>query len=137
VRIIYAPGCYDLLHRGHRNFLRRSKALGDYLIAAVVTDDGAEAYKRRPVQDQGTRLGNVADLRYVDLAVYQPGTDPTPTLVMLDALGLKPDILTHGDDWDRLKQGHEALLQLGIGFVLVPYTHGVSTTETISRMTAG
>lgn len=135
MRIVYSPGVYDILHRGHRNFLRQSKALGDYLIAAVVTDDGAEAYKRRPIQDQETRRGNVADLRYVDLAVFQPGTDPTPTLVMLDALGLKPDILTHGDDWHRLKQGHETLSQLGIGFVVVPYTHGVSTTETIARMT--
>lgn len=136
MRIVYAPGCFDCLHLGHRNFLRRSKALGDYLIAGVVTDEGAEAYKRRPVQDEQTRLGNVRDLRYVDLAVYQPGTDPTPTLHMLEALGMKPNILTHGDDWDRLLKGQETLERMGIEFRLVPYTHGVSTTETIARMSA-
>lgn len=135
MRVIYAPGCWDCLHEGHRNLLRRSKALGDYLIAAVVTDEGVEAYKgRRPVQHEETRRGNVADLDYVDLAVFQPGTDPTKTLVTLHALGVKPEVLTHGDDWDRLKEGHEALQVLGIEFRLLPYTHGVSTTETFERI---
>ena len=136
MRIVYAPGCYDLLHEGHRNFLRRSKALGDFLIAGIVTDDGAAAYKRRPVQPEQTRLGNVRDLRYVDLAVLQPGTDPTPVLRSLVRLGIKPDLLTHGDDWQRLREGHETLEELGIGWALVPYTHGVSTTDTIQVMEA-
>jgi cytidyltransferase-like protein len=136
MRVIYAPGCWDCLHEGHRNLLRRSKALGDFLIVGVVSDVGAAAYKRRPVQSQETRRGNVADLSYVDIAVFQPGTDPTPTLEMLFELGLRPDVLTHGSDWTELRAGNETLGRLGIEYVTIPYTLGVSTTETIERMRA-
>lgn len=130
----YLPGCFDILHIGHRNILRRARESCDMLIVGVLTDDGAAAYKRRPIQSETTRLGNVRDLRYVDLAVLQPSTDPTSTLYRLVALGLKPDALFHGDDWQRLKQGQESLERLGIEFVLLPYTHGVSTTTEIERL---
>lgn len=136
MKLIYCPGVFDLMHEEHRNTLRRSKELGDFLIAGILTDDGAAAYKRRPVQDQETRRGNVADLSYVDLTVFQHGTDPTPTLLMLDALGLRPAALTHGADWARLKVGHETLERLGIEWVLLPYRPGVSTSETIQRIAA-
>lgn len=136
MRIVYAPGVFDLLHSGHRNFLRRSRELGDFLIAAVLTDEGAEAYKRRPVQPLEERRGNVADLPYVDLAIVQGGTNPTLELSYLTQMGLKPEILTHGDDWPELRSGMETLNKLRIEYVTVPYTHGVSTTETIARLPA-
>lgn len=137
MKIVYAPGVFDLLHEGHRNLLRRSRELGDYLIAGVVTDEGTLAYKgRKPVQDERTRLGNVLDLGYVDMAVLQSGTDPTRTLITLDALGLKPDVLTHGDDWKELREGMHTLEQLGIEYVSLPYTHGISTTAQRERMLA-
>lgn len=128
--IVYAPGCFDLLHSGHRNLLRRAKELADggMLIAGVVSDDGAAMYKRRPVQNERERLGNVADLKYVDRAVIQDTTDPTPNLEILDAGGMRPKYLVHGDDWSRLLEGNETLERLGIRLVLLPYTKGISTT---------
>ena len=128
--IVYVPGCFDLLHSGHRNLLRRSKELADggMVIAGVVSDDGAALYKRRPIQSQQERLGNVADLKYVDRAVIQETTDPTPVLEMLDAGGMCPKYLVHGDDWARLLAGNETLERLGIRLVLLPYTQGLSTT---------
>lgn len=130
----YLPGCFDLYHEGHRAILQRAKALSGMLIVGVLTDDGAAAYKRRPIQSELTRLGNVRDLRYVDWAVLQPGTNPTSTLQRLAALGYKPDVLFHGDDWTELREGHADLARLGIAFQLLPYTHGVSTTATIERL---
>lgn len=128
--IVYAPGCFDILHSGHRNLLRRSKELSDggMLIVGVVSDDGAALYKRRPVQSQDERLGNVADLRYVDRAIIQEATDPTPVLEMLDAEGLRPKYLTHGSDWSKLLAGNETLDRLGIRLVILPYTPGISTS---------
>jgi bifunctional ADP-heptose synthase (sugar kinase/adenylyltransferase) len=57
------------------------------------------------------------------MAVLQPTTDPTPVLERL-----RPDVMTHGDDWERLREGQETLERLGIEWQLVPYTPGISTT---------
>jgi hypothetical protein len=65
----------------------------------------------------------------VDLAVVQPGTDPTPALVRLDSVGACPAVMTHGDDWEVLREGQETLEALGIEWKLIPYTDGISSTE--------
>lgn len=129
-RVIFVPGVFDLLHRGHLNILRASRALGDVLVVGVVSDDGAAAYKRRPVQDEQSRLEIVKALRMVDAAYIQPTTDPTP---LLESIRPRPSILVHGSDWDRLREGHATLARLGIRFVRLPYTEGISTGHLIDR----
>lgn len=129
MRIVYTAGIFDLLHEGHINALKASRAHGDRLVVGVVSDEGAMAYKRQPIQDERTRLLVVQSLYFVDLAVIQPTTDPTPVLEVI-----RPQVMTHGDDWQRLIKGQSTLERLGIEWVLVPYTHGVSTTQTIRRM---
>jgi rfaE bifunctional protein nucleotidyltransferase chain/domain len=129
VRVIYCPGVFDLLHQGHLNMLTGSKALGDRLIVGVVSDAGAAAYKRLPVQDEGTRLAVIRALRVVDWAVIQPTTDPTPVLELL-----RPDVLTHGSDWDQLREGQETLARLGIEFAILPYTPGISSSDLVAAL---
>lgn len=129
-RIVYTAGVFDLLHTGHLNILERSRALGDVLVVGVVSDAGAEAYKgRRPVQDERTRRAVVESMSCVDLALIQPTTDPSPILGVL-----RPAVMTHGDDWDRLKVGQETVERLSIEWVLIPYTPDVSTTRIRARM---
>lgn len=129
--VVYTAGVFDMLHIGHLNLLRRSAGWGDKLVVGVVTDDGTERYKgRRPVQDQWTRLEVVQSLPWVDLAILQDGTDPSAVLEVI-----RPKVMTHGDDWDRLKEGHETLERLGIKFVKLPYTQGISSTLLRERVT--
>jgi len=124
MRVIYTAGVWDILHRGHINFLRESAKLGDILIVGVVTDRGTEEYKHIwPVQDHYARKEQVSQLPWVTLTVLQDGTDPTDNLRRF-----RPDIFTHGDDWDRLMQGHETLEELGIEYRTIPYTPGISST---------
>lgn len=131
MRVIYTAGCFDLLHEGHLNVLEASRALGDQLVVGVVTDAGAEAYKRRPIQDQESRIRIVRSLACVDAALLQPGTDPTPVLELL-----RPDVMTHGG-WDRLREGHESLERLGVEWVTLRRTDGISTTAIIERLKGG
>jgi len=123
-RVVYTAGVFDLLHRGHLNILWQSKQLGDILIVGVVTSDGVEAYKgRSPVQEGFARQRQVQALPFVDAAVVQLTTDPTPNLERY-----LPDVMTHADgadDWSHLKAQVEAL---GIEYVNLPYTAGISTT---------
>lgn len=137
MRVIYTAGCWDLFHEGHLRILRASRALGDRLVVGVVTDDGAARYKPRPlVQPEAFRLDLVSSLDCVDAAFLQPGTDPTPVLRSLAALGAAPTVMTHGDDWDRLLEGNETLEQMGIELVLLPYGDGSGTTGLVERIRA-
>lgn len=130
--VVYTAGVFDMLHEGHINILKASRKLGDRLVVGVITDTGVEAYKgRRPIQSLGTRIAVLESLKMVDQVLIQPGTDPSPVVSQL-----RPAIMTHGDDWDRLIQGQETLESLGVAFVLLPYTKGISSTMLRERMTA-
>src|SRR5690606_5599488 len=72
MRVIYTAGVWDLLHTGHIRFLQASRALGDRLIVGVVSDDGAAAYKRRPIISEHDRFAMINALSCVDIAVRQP-----------------------------------------------------------------
>lgn len=134
-RICFTAGVFDLFHVGHVEILTESKKLGDSLIVGVVSDDGTEAYKgRRPQFNERERMDIVAAMRCVDAVFLQPGTDPSPVLRHLAARGMKPDIMTHGDDWDRLIEGNETLADMGIEFRLIPRTRGRYTSRIIEAI---
>lgn len=137
MRVIYTAGVWDLFHAGHLRFLRASKALGDVLVVGVLTDDGAAAYKRRPVQHEHERLELVQSIGFVDAAFLQPGTDPTSVIMALNGIGKRPDVMTHGDDWTELREGNETLRALGVELALLPYGNGTGTTGIIERIRAG
>lgn len=127
--IIFVPGVWDLLHAGHLTLLHRARALADVggrgiLVVGVVSDAGVHAYKgRMPLQNAQLRVQNIGRLGFVDVVELQRTTDPTPLLERF-----RPHALVHGDDWTKLREGHQTLKRLGIEFVLLPYTPGVSTT---------
>lgn len=122
--VVYCPGVFDLFHIGHLNVLRESKKLGDVLVVGVVSDEGTKAYKGEyPVIAEAQRLEIIRSIDCVDFAIIQQETDPTRELEVI-----RPDILTHGDDWSKLLRGQETLQRLGIKFVLLPYTENVSSS---------
>jgi glycerol-3-phosphate cytidylyltransferase len=122
--VVYTAGVWDLFHRGHLNLLWQSRQLGDVLIVGVVTDGGCYDYKQRhPIEGQWERMRTVQQLGFVDLVMLQDGTDPSDNLRRI-----LPDVFTHGSDWERLKEGHDTLEELGIEYVSIPYTPGISTT---------
>ena len=124
-RVVYTAGVFDLLHRGHLNLLWQSKRMGDILVVGVVSDSGCFAYKQVfPTDTLEVRMHNLRRLGFVDFVVRQETTDPTDVLERI-----RPDVMTHADDWHRLRQGHDTLERLGIEWALIPYTEGVSSTQ--------
>src|SRR5688572_30111320 len=71
-RIVFTNGCFDILHRGHVEYLQEAAALGDRLIIGVNSDDSVRRLGKspdRPLNDQDSRAKVLAALRLVDAVV--------------------------------------------------------------------
>ena len=56
IRKVWCDGCYDLVHFGHANQIRQAKAMGDYLIVGVHSDEEVRKHKGPPVFNEEERL---------------------------------------------------------------------------------
>jgi len=130
--VVYTYGVWDLLHPGHINLLRRAKEMGDFLIVGVVADGPVKKLKgdNRPIQKFNDRLSIVGSLRCVDAAIPQTLYDPSDELLFLERV----DVLTKGDDWGNIP-GTETIEAMGGKMVKLSYSHGYSTSQTISKLT--
>ena len=127
-RIGYTTGVFDMFHVGHLNILKQSKALCDYLIVGVSTDDLVMQYKnKKPVIGYMDRKTIVEAIRYVDKVV------PQQTMDKMDAWNVWHfDAVFHGDDWkgsEMYNSLEEDLSRVGCDLVFIPHTDGVSSTE--------
>ncbi len=124
--IVYAAGTWDMFHVGHLNILRSAKALGDFLVVGVSTDELILEYKgHHPLLSYEDRAAVVAACRYVDAVVPQRTLEKDEQLKKLDV-----DILVVGDDWwERKVRGHSFMIENGRRVVYLPYTEGRSSTQ--------
>ena len=120
---ILTYGTFDLLHYGHINLLKRAKALGDYLVVAVSTDDFNELKGKKAYHNYETRKMMLEAVRYVDLVIPEENWEQK----IDDVKKYDIDIVVMGSDWagsdrfDYLKEYCEV--------VYLPRTEGVSTTK--------
>ena len=68
-------GTFDLLHYGHIRLLKRAKALGDYLIVAISTDEFNAVKGKKAYHDYQTRKEMLEAVRYVDLVIPENNWD--------------------------------------------------------------
>ena len=89
-----AFGSFDILHDGHKHYLKEAKSLGDYLIVVVARDSNIMRFKgKKPVNNEQQRLKNIKKLKFVDKAVLGNKQD---ILKVLEKY--KPDIICLGYD---------------------------------------
>ena len=132
---VYVIGVFDLFHRGHVEFLKKAKALGQNLIVAVNGDDMVASYKRKPFYSEEDRLEIIKSCKYVQEAFIIRGYDNKQ---YIEAYNI--DAIVHGNDWERNSYLHqirvteEYLKEQNAELVLVPYTAGVSTSNIIKQI---
>jgi glycerol-3-phosphate cytidylyltransferase len=116
-------GTFDLLHYGHINLLKRAKALGDYLIVAISTDEFNWNEKQKKCYfTYEQRKALVESLRYVDLVIPEENWDQKKT----DVHEYHIDTFVMGDDW---KGKFDFLRDEGVEVVYLPRTPEISTTQ--------
>ena len=127
LKIGFTNGCFDLLHPGHIDSLKRSAKLCDKLIVAVNSDRSVKALKgqNRPIQSESKRASILAKLPFVDaVIVFDENTPKT----VIDALS--PDILIKGGDY-RAEEivGYETVTKNGGTVEIIPLLEGHSTSR--------
>ena len=131
--LVFANGCFDLLHPGHVAYLDRARSLGDMLVVAVNTDASARGLGKgpgRPFVPQADRALMVAALESVDAVCLFD--DDTPADLIAELL---PDVLVKGADYTLdAVAGREAVEAAGGRVELIPILEGYSTTELLRRI---
>jgi rfaE bifunctional protein nucleotidyltransferase chain/domain len=133
-RVVATGGCFDLVHPGHLDLLRRARAMGDALVVCLNSDDSVRQLKgpARPVVPARDRVRLLTELRSVDAVVVFDGSDPGP---LLDRL--RPDLWVKGGDYRDVAMPEAAVVRRHGGrVVLVPTVDGYSTTRLLQEVTS-
>ncbi len=132
-RIVFTNGVFDLLHRGHVEYLAQARALGNRLVIGVNDDASARRLEKgddRPINRLEDRIAVLSGLAAVDLLVSFSEDTPLSLIVLL-----KPDVLVKGGDYSEDQVvGADEVRAWGGEVVLVPLRKGHSTTDLITRI---
>lgn len=134
-RIVFTNGTFDILHRGHVEYLEKARRAGDVLIVGVNTDRSVKSYKSpdRPINPQNDRIRVLTALACVDYAILFG--DPTP-LALINSI--RPHVLVKGADWKKSQiVGAREVESWGGKVKRIPLTKGRSTTRIINKMRGG
>lgn len=131
-KLVFTNGCFDIIHRGHIDYLNRAKSLGDFLVIALNTDESVKKLKGpdRPVNNLSDRAYVISNLRAVDFVISF--AEPTPFEIISKVL---PDILVKGGDWtiDNIV-GRDIVEANGGKVYSLPYVENYSTTNIIEKL---
>jgi D-beta-D-heptose 7-phosphate kinase/D-beta-D-heptose 1-phosphate adenosyltransferase len=131
-KLVFTNGCFDIIHRGHVDYLNRAKALGDYLVVALNSDDSVRRLKGegRPINKLEDRAFVIANLKAVDFVVSF--NEDTPFEIIS---AIVPDVLVKGGDWSVDQIVGRDIVEANGGKVLsLPYVENYSTTSIINKM---
>ena len=132
---MFTNGVFDLLHRGHVEYLEDARALGDRLVVGINTDASVQRLKgpERPLVPEDERAEILAALACVDLVV--PFDEDTPDRLIEQ---VRPDVLVKGGDWALDQIAGRAFVESYGGRVAnIPLREGLSTTRIVERIRAG
>jgi rfaE bifunctional protein nucleotidyltransferase chain/domain len=129
-KIVFTNGCFDILHRGHIEYLSQTRDKGAILIIGLNTDASVKRLKGegRPVQDEMTRALVLASLRIVDAVVLFDEDTPYELIKSIE-----PDVLAKGGDYTpETIVGADVVKASGGEVVVIPLVEGYSTTGILS-----
>jgi D-beta-D-heptose 7-phosphate kinase/D-beta-D-heptose 1-phosphate adenosyltransferase len=133
--IVFTNGCFDVIHRGHIEYLAFCKTQGDVVVVGLNSDASVAALKGpgRPVNNQQDRAAVLAGLETIDLITI---FDEPSVLNLVKRV--RPEIIVKGGD-RKTKEGvvgHEFVESYGGKVVVAPLVEGKSSTATIEKLKA-
>lgn len=131
-KIVFSNGCFDIIHKGHIDYLAKAADLGKRMIIGLNTDNSVRNIKgeSRPLQDETSRLTMLAALQFVDAVILFD--EPTPYELIQ---AIQPDFLVKGKDYDAKDVvGYDIVKNKGGDVVTIELTPGYSTTSVIEKI---
>lgn len=132
-KLVLTNGCFDILHRGHAEYLLAARRRGDALIVLLNSDASVKSLKGpgRPVCKEQDRAFMLSCLSFVDAALIFAGRRCVEELAKL-----KPDVYVKGGDYniDNIdKDEKRALLDTGAEIHFIPLVKGLSTSSLLEK----
>ncbi|MCH4895318.1 D-glycero-beta-D-manno-heptose 1-phosphate adenylyltransferase [Marinilabiliaceae bacterium JC040] len=131
-QIVFTNGCFDIVHRGHIDYLSKAKDKGDRLIIGLNTDKSVKALKgeTRPINDEDSRALLLASFSFVDAVILFNEDTPYELINFL-----KPNILVKGSDYDvKDIVGSDIVINNGGRVETLDFIEGFSSTSIINKI---
>lgn len=130
-KVVFTNGCFDVLHRGHVEYLAQAAQLGTKLIIGLNTDTSVSRIKgpNRPINDQNSRAMVLGSLFFVDAIVFFD--DDTPLNLIKQVM---PNFLVKGADY-KIEDivGYNEVTSNGGQVVTISFVDGFSSTSIIKK----
>jgi len=129
-KIVFTNGCFDILHRGHIEYLSAAHDKGNVLVIGLNSDASVKRIKGegRPVLDEASRAMALASLRFVDAVVVFDEDTPLDLIKLV-----QPDVLVKGGDYnEETIVGADVVKARGGEVVVIPLTEGYSTSSILN-----
>ncbi|MEE9371914.1 MAG: D-glycero-beta-D-manno-heptose 1-phosphate adenylyltransferase [Saprospiraceae bacterium] len=130
--VAFTNGCFDLLHKGHVDYLSKSSALADKLIIGLNSDESVKRLKGigRPIQSEISRGSILAALRSVSAVIIFDEEIPLRMIKMI-----RPDVIIKGGDYKEVEMiGRTYVHSYGGKAIIVPFEKGYSTSGIIEKI---
>ena len=131
-KLVFTNGCFDIIHRGHVDYLTRARELGDALVVALNSDESVRKLKGegRPVVSLSDRAFVLSNLKCVDFVISFD--EETPFEIISKVI---PDILVKGGDW-KLDQivGRDIVEKNGGKVFSLKYVDNYSTSSLLEKI---
>lgn len=131
-KIVFTNGCFDILHKGHIEYLAKAASLGTKLVIGLNTDASVKRLKgdSRPVNDENARALLLASLVFVDKVILFDTDTPRDLIDFV-----QPDVLVKGGDYKPEEiVGYDIVKAKGGEIVTLNFVEGYSTTSLIEKM---
>lgn len=131
-KIVFTNGCFDIIHRGHTEYLAKAANFGDVLIIGLNTDNSVKRLKGkdRPLQDEYSRAINLAAMQTVRAVVLFDEGTPYELIKQI-----QPDVLVKGADYKAENiVGYDIVTQRGGSVETIELVKGLSTTNILKRL---
>ena len=131
-KVVFTNGCFDILHRGHIDYLEKAKKLGHILIVGLNSDESVKKIKgeKRPIVPQDDRALVLSALGCVDYVCIFNQETPEELIKKLI-----PDVLVKGGDWEKENiVGKEIVEKNGGKVFTIPEVKGKSTKKIIQTI---
>lgn len=134
-KVVFTNGCFDIVHRGHVEYLTKAKALGDVLLVGMNTDASVSRLKgtTRPIVYQDDRAIVLAAFGVVDYVCLFDEDTPHDLIK-----AVVPDVLVKGSDWtiDSIV-GKDIVEEAGGTVQTIDFVPNRSTTDIIKKIADG